>query len=116
MRMAGLKLWQAGISTVLATEECTSTRTRPRNSRPLPRRSSVPHDSGVMRGRRAVAGERRTLQYVLFHAALAAACHNLALKPFTRHQKVGQALTGVFIAIARRPITIANAVLKTGEI
>ena len=36
----------------------------------------VPHDSGMMRGQRAVAGGRRTLRRVLFQAALAAACHN----------------------------------------
>jgi len=34
----------------------------------------VLHDSGSMRGRRAIAGERRALRHVLFQAALAAAC------------------------------------------
>ena len=33
----------------------------------------VPHDSGTMRGRRAIAGKRRALRNVLFQAALAAA-------------------------------------------
>ena len=41
----------------------------------------VPHDSGAMRGRRAIAGGRRALRKVLFQAALAAACHNPVLKP-----------------------------------
>jgi len=30
----------------------------------------VPHDSGTMRGRRAIAGGRRALRHVLFQAAL----------------------------------------------
>ncbi|WP_225972950.1 IS110 family transposase [Paracoccus jeotgali] len=34
----------------------------------------VPHDSGAMRGRRTIAGGRRSLRHVLFQAALAAAC------------------------------------------
>ncbi|MDQ1902383.1 transposase [Paracoccus sp. WLY502] len=57
----------------------------------------VPRDSGAMRGRRMIAGGRRTLRHVLFQAALAAAYHNPVLKP-----------------VARRLITIANAVLKSG--
>ncbi|RJK93284.1 IS110 family transposase [Paracoccus aestuarii] len=76
----------------------------------------VPHDSGVMRGRRAIAGGRRALRQVLYQAALAAACHNPVLKPLAKR------LTGrgkphkvVIIAIARRLVTIANAILKTGE-
>ncbi|MDR7127560.1 hypothetical protein J2X53_004410 [Pseudorhodobacter sp. 4114] len=36
----------------------------------------VPHDSGTMRGRRAIAGGRRALRHVLYQAALAATCHN----------------------------------------
>ena len=76
----------------------------------------VPHDSGAMRGRWAIAGGRRSLRHVLFQAALAAACHNPVLKPVARRLKRRrQAAQGVIIAIARRLITIANAILKTGE-
>ena len=76
----------------------------------------VPHDSGAMRGRRAIAGGRRSLRHVLFQAALAAACHNPVLKPVARRLKeAGKPHKVVIIALARRLITIANAILKTGE-
>lgn len=47
----------------------------------------VPHDSGAMRGRRMIAGGRRSLRHVLFQAALAAACHNPVLKPVAKRLK-----------------------------
>ncbi|WP_244271331.1 IS110 family transposase [Thalassospira sp. GB04J01] len=76
----------------------------------------VPHDSGVMRGRRAIAGGRRALRRVLFQAALAAAYHNPMLKPVAQRLKErGKPHKLVIIAIARRLIAIANAILKTGE-
>lgn len=76
----------------------------------------VPHDSGAMRGRRAIAGGRRALRHVLFQAALAAACHNPLLKTVAKRMKEhGKPHKVVIIAIARRLITIANAILKTGE-
>ncbi|MDX2484864.1 MAG: transposase, partial [Pseudodonghicola sp.] len=76
----------------------------------------VPHDSGAMRGRRAIAGGRRALRHVLFQAALAAACHNPVLKTVAKRTKEhGKPHKVVIIAIARRLITIANATLKTGE-
>jgi transposase len=75
----------------------------------------VPHDSGAMRGRRAIAGGRRALRHVLFQAALAAACHNPVLKPVAQHLKMrGKPHKLVIVAIARRLVTIANAILKTG--
>lgn len=75
----------------------------------------VPHDSGTMRGRRAIAGGRRALRHVLFQAALAAACHNPDLKPVAQRLKMrGTPHKLVIVAIARRLVTIANAILKTG--
>ena len=75
----------------------------------------VPHDSGKMRGRRAIAGGRRALRHVLFQAALAAACHNPVLKPVAQRLKErGKPHKLVIVAIARRLVTIANAILKTG--
>ena len=75
----------------------------------------VPHDSGAMRGRRAIAGGRRSLRHVLFQAALAAACHNPVLKPVAQRLKMrGKPHKLVIVAIARRLVTIANAILKTG--
>lgn len=75
----------------------------------------VPHDSGVMRGKRAIAGGRRSLRHVLFQAALAAAYHNPVLKPVAKRLKErGKPHKLVIIAIARRLVTIANAIIKTG--
>ena len=75
----------------------------------------VPHDSGTMRGRRAIAGGRRALRHVLFQAALAAACHNPVLKPVAQRLKTRcKPHKLVIVAIARRLVTIANAILKTG--
>jgi transposase len=75
----------------------------------------VPHDSGAMRGRRAIAGGRRSLRHVLFQAALAAACHNPVLKPVAQRLKErGKPHKLVIIAIARRLIIMANAIIKTG--
>ncbi|MBB4021214.1 MULTISPECIES: IS110 family RNA-guided transposase [Actibacterium] len=75
----------------------------------------VPHDSGTMRGKRTIAGGRRALRHVLFQAALAAACHNPVLKPVAQRLKTrGKPHKLVIIAIARRLVTIANAILKAG--
>jgi transposase len=75
----------------------------------------VPHDSGAMRGRRTIAGARRSLRHVLFQAALAAARHNPGLKPVAKRLKErGKAHKLVISAIARRLATIANAIIKTG--
>jgi transposase len=74
----------------------------------------VPHDSGTMRGRRAIAGGRRALPHVLFQAALAAACHNPVLTPVAQRLKTrGKPHKLVIVAIARRLVIIANAIVKT---
>lgn len=60
-------------------------------------------------------GGRRSLRHVLFQAGLAVACHNLVLKAVVRRMKErGKPHKLVIIAIARRLVSIANAVLKTG--
>lgn len=75
----------------------------------------VPHDSGAMRGRRTIAGGRRSLRHVRFQAALAAACHNPVLKTVEKRLKErGKPHKLVIIAIARRLVTTANAIIKTG--
>lgn len=75
----------------------------------------VPRDSGMMRGQRTIAGGRRSLRHVLFQAALAAACHNPVLKPVAKRLKErGKPHKLVIVAIARRLVTIANAIIKTG--
>ena len=75
----------------------------------------VPHDRGKMRGRQAIAEGRRSLRHVLFQAALAAACHNPVLKPVAQRLNTrGKPHKLVIVAIARRLVTIANAIFKTG--
>jgi transposase len=77
----------------------------------------VSHGSGAMRGRRSIARGRRALRHVLFQAALAAAYHNPLLKPVAKRLKEkGKSHKLVIIDVARRLITIANAVLKTGTL
>ncbi|MFX0543330.1 transposase [Roseovarius sp. S4756] len=76
----------------------------------------VPHHSGATRGRRMIAGGRRSVRHVLFQAALAADCHNPALKPVARRLKErGKQYKVVIIAIARKLVTIANAIIKTSK-
>ncbi|MET3794745.1 hypothetical protein [Aquamicrobium terrae] len=51
---------------------------------------------------------------MLFQAALAAACHNPVLKPVAQRLKThGKPHKLVIVAIARRLVIIANAILKT---
>ena len=79
-------------------------------------RAPVPHDSGAMLGGKTIAGGRRSLLHILFHAALAGACYNPVLKPVAKRLKErGKPHKLVIIAIARRLATIANAVIKTGS-
>jgi transposase len=47
----------------------------------------VAHDSGAMRGKRMIAGGRRSLRHVLYQVALAAACHNPVLKSVAKRLK-----------------------------
>lgn len=72
----------------------------------------VPHNSGAMRSRHMIAGGRRVLPHALFQAALAAACHNPLLKSAARRLDEKGKPDKLIIAIARRLITIANAVLE----
>lgn len=76
----------------------------------------IPHDSGTMRGKGAIAGGRQPLRQVLFQAALTAARHNPALKPVAKRlKKRSKPHKLVTVAIARRLITIANAIIKSGN-
>ncbi len=75
----------------------------------------VPCDSGTMRGRHMIAGGRRALSHVLYQAALAAAYHNPVLKLVAQRLKErGKPHKLVIVAVARRLVTIANAILKSG--
>lgn len=67
-------------------------------------------------GRGTITGGRRPLRHVLFQIALAAACHNPILKPVAKRLKErGKPHKLVMIATARRRVTIANAIIKTGK-
>ncbi|MCP5084121.1 MAG: IS110 family transposase [Alphaproteobacteria bacterium] len=74
----------------------------------------IAHDSGALRGKRAIGGGRRMLRHVLFQAALVASHHNPVLKIFAdRLRQAGKPHKVVITAVARKLVTIANALCKT---
>ena len=77
----------------------------------------VAHDSGTLRGKRAIAGGRRALRHVMFQAALVAAHHNAVLKAFAdRLRKAGKPHKVVITAVARKASSpIANALCKSRQ-
>jgi transposase len=77
----------------------------------------VAHDSGTLRGKkRAIAGGRRTLRHVMFQAALVAANHNPSLTSFAdRLRNAGKPHEVIITAVARKLVTIANALCKSRQ-
>lgn len=76
----------------------------------------VAHDSGTLRGKRAIAGGRRALRHVMFQAALVAAHHNPSLRSFAdRLRKAGKPHKVIITAVARKLVTIANALCKSRQ-
>lgn len=76
----------------------------------------IAHDSGAMRGKRAIGGGRRLLRHVMFQAALVASHHNPVLKTFAdRLRASGKPHKVVITAVARKLTTIANALVKSGQ-
>lgn len=74
----------------------------------------IAHDSGAMRGKRAIGGGRRSLRNVMFQAALVATYHNPVLKPFAdRLRERGKPHKVIITAVARKLITITNALCKS---
>lgn len=74
----------------------------------------IAHDSGAMRSKRAIGGGRRLLRHVMFQAALVASYHNPVLKAFAdRLRDTGKPHKLVITAVARKLITIANAMCKS---
>jgi len=70
-------------------------------------------DSGRRRGRRFIAGGRAGVRTALFQAALSARRFNPALRAFAeRLAAKGKAAKVVLIAVARKLLVIANAVLR----
>jgi transposase len=73
-------------------------------------------DSGTMRGPRAIRGGRPEVRRVLYMAALAAARGRGPLRDFAdRLRARGKRAKVVAIALARKILTIANAVLREGK-
>lgn len=76
----------------------------------------IAHDSGAMRGKRAIAGGRRSLRHVMFQAALVASHHNPILKTFAqRLRNAGKPHKVIVTAVARKLVTIANALCKSRQ-
>ena len=76
----------------------------------------IAHDSGAMRGKRAIGGGRRMLRHVMFQAALVASHHNPILKTFAdRLRAAGKPHKVVITAVARKLVTIVNALIKSGQ-
>jgi len=76
----------------------------------------IAHDSGAMRGKRAIGGGRRLLRHVMFQAALVASHHNPVLKTFAdRLRAAGKPHKVVITAVARKLVTIVNALVKSGQ-
>jgi transposase len=73
----------------------------------------VNRDSGRRSGRRSVSGGRSGVRAVLYMAALSARRFNPVLKDFAdRLAKAGKAAKVVLVAVARKLLVIANAVLR----
>lgn len=76
----------------------------------------IARDSGAMRGKRAIGGGRRLLRHVMFQAALVASHHNPVLKRFAdRLRAAGKPHKVVITAVARKLVTVANALCKTRQ-
>lgn len=76
----------------------------------------VPDDSGTRRGARHIAGGRAVVRSVLFMAAHAASRFNPVLKVFAARLKAaGKKPKVVLVAVARKLLVIANAILKSGK-
>ncbi len=76
----------------------------------------IAHDSGAMRGKRAIGGGRRLLRHVMFQAALVASHHNPVLKIFAdRLRAAGKPHKVVITAVARKLVTIVNALCKSSQ-
>ena len=76
----------------------------------------IAHDSGAMRGKRAIGGGRRVLRHVMFQSAIVASHHNPVLKTFADPLRAaGKPHKVVITAVARKLTTIANALVNSGQ-
>lgn len=73
------------------------------------------HDSGTMRGQRAIRAGRTPVRSLLYMAALVAARHNPRLKVlYGRLLAAGKPKKVALIAVARKLVTILNAMARHG--
>jgi transposase len=73
-------------------------------------------DSGKQRGKRSVGGGRAEVRSALYMAALSASRYNQPLREFSeRLKQAGKAAKVRLVAVARKLLTIANAVLRDGK-
>ena len=73
-------------------------------------------DSGTFRGKRSVCGGRSSVRGVLYMAALSARRFNPTLRAFAdRLATKGKAAKVILVAVARKLLTIANAILKSQQ-
>lgn len=73
-------------------------------------------DSGRKQGKRSIGGGRPAVRSALYMAALSAARYNPALRAFSeRLRAAGKAAKVRLVAVARKLLTIANAVLRDGR-
>jgi transposase len=71
-------------------------------------------DSGTFRGKRSVCGGRASVRGALYMAALSARRFNPTLRAFAdRLAARGKAAKVILVAVARKLLTIANAILKS---
>jgi transposase len=74
------------------------------------------HDSGTMKGTRHIRGGRADVRRMLYMAALSAARREGPLRQFAeRLRSRGKKAKVILIAVARKLLTIANAVIRTGQ-
>ena len=74
------------------------------------------HDSGTLKGGRHIRGGRADVRRALYLAALSAARRDGPLKEFAdRLRSRGKKAKVVLIAVARKLLTIANAVVRSGR-
>lgn len=72
----------------------------------------ISHDSGKFTGKRHIKGGRTWLRNLLYQAALVASLHNPVLRTFAQRLKEkGKPHKVVIIAVARKLIVIANALI-----
>jgi len=77
----------------------------------------INRDSGRMDGRRSIKGGRYIIRSLLYQAALVASTHNKPLKAFAdRLKEKGKPHKVVLIAVARKLLTIANALMAKNQL